>query len=319
MGFEGLGSVGLTFGALGFIWACFGGIFLVNYGIRKGWISQDEKTRIDSGSVRSGVLRRGESGDCSEVKNVTNPEAIDPISLTTSLVFFTYLLAYLGLKGISFLLGFLGNSGVQLATNLWGLMFIFCGLTAMAVKAVIKVFRIDYIVDNQRMTQISGFSVDFMVAAAIAAISVTVIAQYWIPITIIAGLVGLATTFSHIWLSSRVFQDHVFYRAVLIYGAATGTLPTGMALLRIIDPYLETPASRDFMFSAGLTFLAAIPILLTANLPAMGALRGSLVPTYQVLGLYFLYLIICGAAYLLLSGRRRFKDYSAIWFRRGHS
>ena len=186
----------------------------------------------------------------------------------------------------------------------------------MMVKAVMRSFRIEFIIDNQRMTRIGGFSVDFMVASAIAAISAAVVAAYWIPILIVAGVVGLATTFSHIWLSSRVFQDHVFYRTVLIYGAATGTLPTGLALLRIIDSRLETPASRDFMFSAGLTFLAAIPIILTANMPAVGALNGTLTPTYQVLGIYALYMIACGAFYLILSGRRRFKNPSAIWLRR---
>jgi ESS family glutamate:Na+ symporter len=316
MGFEGLGSVGLTFGALGFIWASFGGIFLVNYGMRKGWVSREEKARIQEKSIRLGVLRRGESSEKSEVSNITNPEAIDPFAFTSGLVLLTYLLAYLGLTALSWLLSFLGDAGVQLATNLWGIMFIFCGVTAMAVKGILKGLRITFIVDNERLTRISGFSVDFMVAAAIAAISAAVVAEYWLPIVLVAGLTGLATTFSHIWLSSRVFQDHVFYRAVLIYGAATGTLPTGLALLRIIDPQFETPASRDFMFSAGLTFLAAIPIILTANMPAVGALNGTLVPTYQVLGLYTLYLLVCFAAYLALSGRRRFENPSSIWFKR---
>ena len=106
MGFRGLGSVGLTFGALGFIWASFGGIFIVNYGIRKGWISKQELSRIDEGKVRHGVLRRGESTESSEVADATDPEAIDPMSFAAALVLFTYLLSYLGLKGLSRLLGF---------------------------------------------------------------------------------------------------------------------------------------------------------------------------------------------------------------------
>jgi ESS family glutamate:Na+ symporter len=318
MGFKGLGSVGLTFGALGFVWASFGGIFLVNYGMRKGWISDKEKSRINEQKVRQGVLRRGETTGTSQVADITNPEAIDPMAFATGMVLATYLLSYLGLTGISRLLGLLGQSGMQLATNLWGIMFIFCGLTAMLVKAFIKALRIEFVIDNHGLTRINGFSVDFMVASSIAAISAAVVAEYWIPITIISVIVGLATTFSHIWLSSRVFQDHVFHRAILIYGATTGTLPSGLALLRIVDPEFETPTSRDFMFSAGLTFLAAIPIILTANMPAMGALNGTLKPTYQVLGLYAFYVVLCFVAYLLLSGRRRFKNPSVIWYRRQH-
>ncbi len=70
------------------------------------------------------------------------------------------------------------------------------------------------------------------------------------------------------------------------------------------------------MLSAGLTFLAAIPIILTANMPAVGAQQGTLTPTYQVLGLYTLYVVLCFVGYLFLSGRRRFEDPSMIWLKR---
>lgn len=36
MGFEGGSSVGLAFAAIGYLWACFGGVVLINKGIRKG-------------------------------------------------------------------------------------------------------------------------------------------------------------------------------------------------------------------------------------------------------------------------------------------
>ena len=318
MGFEGLSSVGLTFGALGYVWASFGGVFLVNYGIKKGWMSRDEIQRIKDGQITRGVLKRDEKGKISSVSDITNAEAIDPLSFAAGLIFMTYLLSWLGLTGITQLLGLLGDKGARLAENLWGIMFIFCGVTAMIVKRFIRITGMEHIVDNQRLNRFVGFCVDYMVAAAIAAINLAVVVRFWIPIVIIAVIVGLATTFTHIWLSSRVFQSHIFYRTVLIYGAATGTLPSGLALLRIIDPKFETPASRDYMLSAGITFLAAIPILLTANLPALGALAGTLVPTYQVLGLYVIYLILCAAAYLVLSGRRRFRNYSAIWMGEGY-
>ncbi|MCG8454333.1 MAG: sodium:glutamate symporter [Spirochaetales bacterium] len=316
LGFAGMGSVGLTFGAIGFLWACFGGIFLVNYGLRKGWIDRERIARINERQVRQGVIRRGEIPSTEEVADITNPEAVDPLAFNAALVLGTYGLTYALLLGLSQLLSFLGEQGEQLATNLWGIMFIFCGLMAMLVRLIICHFKLGYVIDNQRMTRISGFSVDFMVTSAIAAISAAVVAQYWVPILLIALVVGVATTVTLIWLSSRVFQDHVFYRAILVYGAATGTLPTGLALLRIIDPQFETPASRDFMLSSGLTFLVVIPIILTANMPALGALAGTLVPTYQVFALYTLYLVICFLAYLMLSGRRRFADPAVMWLKR---
>jgi len=315
-GFSGLGSVGLTFGAIGFIIASFGGIFLINYGIRKGWVSSRELEGLNSKVVRSGVIKRNEKPIKEEVRDASSPEAIDPMSLNVSLVVFTYLAAYLILIGITKLLSLLGSPGVQLSTNLWGIMFIFSAMTALLVKTILISLKIDHIIDNARMTRVIGFSVDFMVAAAIAAISIAVVASYWLPIVIIAVVVGAITFVTHLWLSSRIFQNHVFFRMILVFGVATGTLPTGLALLRVIDPEFETPASSDYTFASGLSFLAVIPILLTANMPAKGAMNGSLTPTWIVFGIYAAYLVVLFILYLILSGRRRFKNPSAVWLRR---
>ena len=38
LGFAGAGSIGLTFGALGFLLACVGGVLLINAAIARGWI-----------------------------------------------------------------------------------------------------------------------------------------------------------------------------------------------------------------------------------------------------------------------------------------
>jgi ESS family glutamate:Na+ symporter len=316
MGFPGLSDVGLTFGALGFVWACFGGIFLVNYGLKKGWLERSKYEKFNQDSIRTGVQKRAGEPHTSRVTDITTPEAIDPLSFNLALVLATYLLTFLLLKVISWLLAFVGPLGNELAVNLWGIMFIFSALTSMLVKSFMTLLKVEYVVDNDRMTRISGFSVDYMVAAAVGAISISIIGEYWIPIVVLGVVVGIMSTITHIWLSSRIFSDNAFYRSVLCYGAITGTLPTGLALLRIIDPKFETPASRDYMYASGIVFLLVIPIILTANASAKGALAGSLTNTWLCFALYAFYLVLCFVLYLLLSGNRRFKDPSKIWLRR---
>lgn len=316
-GFPGLGDVGLTFGAVGFILACFGGVFLINWAIGKGWIAKSKIDKINAEHVRFGVSRSKKGGRKSEVTDHTNAEAIDPLTFNLALVLSIYLLTFIILKGVSYLLSLLGTSGTMVADNLWNIIFIFAALTAMIVKAIMTSLKIEYVVDNDRLTRISGFAVDFMVAGAIAAISIKVVAEYWILILIYSGVVGLITIITHIWLSSRIFSDHAFYRSILVYGCITGTLPTGLALLRVIDPNFETPASRDYMYAAGLVFVAASPILLTANTPVMSLVNGDgLKGTWLVFAMYGLYVVACFIAYLFLSGNRRFKEPSKIWLRR---
>ncbi len=313
MGFEGLSSVGLTFGAIGFLLACFGGIFLINFGLRKKWIYPEQLTGLKSRTIMKGVVKRGDEIPEGMVQDKTSSEAIDPFSFNAALVLGTYLLSFLVMKLLNLLLALAGPMGQELAVNLWGIMFIFCALTAMVVKKIMMILRVEFIVDDQRLTRIAGFSVDFMVASAVGAISIAVLKSYWIPILVVAGVVGVVTIITHIWLSSRIFDDHSFYRAILVYGCVTGTLPTGLALLRIIDPQFETPASKDYMYASGIVFLFVIPILITANMPAYGALKGSLTETYIVLGLYAFYVVLCFAAYLWLSGQNRFNRPADLW------
>ncbi|MGB4572260.1 MAG: hypothetical protein WBH97_05500 [Rectinemataceae bacterium] len=45
MGFEGGATVGLSFAAIGYLWACFGGVILINMGLRKGWLKGEGLTR----------------------------------------------------------------------------------------------------------------------------------------------------------------------------------------------------------------------------------------------------------------------------------
>ncbi|WP_210411543.1 sodium:glutamate symporter [Oceanispirochaeta crateris] len=318
MGFDGLASVGLTFGALGFLLACFGGIFLINFGLRKKWIYPEQMSGLDKVSVRAGVVRRGEDMPGEEVKNRTSTEAIDPLSFNAAMILGTYLLSYLLLRLLNWLLAYAGPLGAELAVNLWGIMFIFSAIVAMVVKKILVILNMEYIVDDQRLTRVAGFSVDFMVAASVGAISIAVLKDYWLPILIVAGISGLITIITHIWLSSRIFEDHSFYRAILIYGCVTGTLPTGLALLRIIDPEFETPASKDYMYASGMVFLMVIPIIVTANMPAYGALKGSLVQTYIVLGIYAFYVVLCFILYLVLSGKNRFNRPADLWLPQKH-
>ena len=121
---------------------------------------------------------------------------------------------------------------------------------------------VEHALDNGALTRIAGNSVDIMVAAAVGAISLTVVAQYWLPILIVALFGGTITFFTVIWISSRIFDDFKFHRALIIFGACTGTMPTGLALLRVIDPDFETPVAADYMYSSAITFFLVIPFIL---------------------------------------------------------
>ena len=311
-GFAGGGSIGLTFAALGFLWACFGGVFLTNLGVRKGWLGAELSARIEKRRVRTGVYGTIEEKPVG-VRLTTETEAIDSLSFNAALVLVVYFLSFLLLMGITELLDLAGAAGANLARNLWGISFIFAVFVALAVKRILGGLHVQHVVDNGTLNRVAGMSVDFMVAASIAAISLQVVAEYWIPVFSMALLCGVATMVSLFWLVSRVFTDHVFHRAIMIYGALTGTLPTGLALLRILDPEFETPVAADYMYATGITFVLAIPLILVLNLPARGYETGDVLFYWLTLFAFIGYLVFVLVAYRLIAGKRAFRRPGTLW------
>ena len=317
-GFEGAGSIGLTFAAMGFVFASFGGVFLINVGIRRKWLTEDFLRGLDTSAVKSGIFpsrKRRPVG----AEMTTESEAIDSFTFHIALVLSVYLLAYLILLGITTALTQIGPLFADLAENLWGINFIFSALTGILVRTVMRRTGLDFAVDSKTLTRISGFSVDYMVAAAIGAISIVVVKAYLIPILLLSLIAGVLALVLVPWFCSRIFVDHQFHRTMMIFGVSTGTLPTGLALLRVIDPEFETPVASDYMYASGLTFVFAIPFILAINLPAYAATTGNMMYFWAGIGVSVAYILFVLVAFLFIARGRAFASKRHVWLhpRRG--
>ncbi|MBN1480653.1 sodium:glutamate symporter [candidate division KSB1 bacterium] len=313
-GVQDAGNIGLTFAAIGFILCCFGGIFLINHALRKGWISQQELKHMRKKETQTGIRPRN-SKLLVGAYQTTDTEAIDSVSLHMALVLMSYFGAWLMLKGITFLLDMLGPIGHELAANLWGLHFIFAVTMGLLVRQFIKAFKCDHVVDNRTMTRISGLSVDIMVTSAIAAISIIAVAKYWVPLVIIAGIGAVATFFGTIWFCSRLFSDHRFLRTLFIFGVSTGTLSTGLALLRAVDPEFESPVAVDYTYASGVGFLMTIPLILIIPMPLRTFTTGNWIYSwiaFAIIGVYLLFVLV---SYALISKRKALGQKERLWFK----
>lgn len=311
-GFEGSGSVGLTFAAIGFFWAIFGGVLLVNIAIRKGWIKRFRNVDMESLENKSGLLKHHEKFPVG-AHLTTQSEAIETFSFNLAVILIVYFLSFLFLKLLTFLLAFAGPLGVSLAESFWGISFIFATLFGILARKFIKLVKAGHVLENGTLTRMAGFSVDFMVAASIGAISVKIVAQYWAPILILGVLGGVVTMFFLLWIGSRLLMNYKFERLILIYGALTGTLPSGLTLLRVVDPEFATPASSDYIPGAGIMFLFAIPYVLMVDFPAYGFRDGN--PFYYwltaiIFGVYILFVTL---SYIFIMRGRRNRQPGKLW------
>lgn len=246
----------------------------------------------------------------------TYSDAIDSMTVNAGFVAAVYILSYIVLRLISYGLGFFGELGVDLATNLWGINFVFSMLMAVLVKKLVYAAGWERVLDSGSLARISGTAVDVMVAAAVGAISIVVVAAYWLPILIVGGLTGLIVVVTVPWMSSRLFVSYRFQRTVIIFGAMTGTLPTGLALLRVIDPDFSTPVAGDYVYSAAFVFAAMIPMILAMNLPAYSVTRGEPFLFWLAVIIIGSYMVISTIVYLIIARRRAFREAGSLWLTR---
>ena len=234
-GFEHATTIGLSFAAIGFFFSFFVGVPLVNWGIRKGLSTQGSKSLPKdflTGIVANNQIRKS-AGELP-----FHSSNLDSLAFHAALVGLVYVLTY---GFVKFLGAIVSNDA---ASILWGFFFIFGLGIALGVRWLMERFDIGHLVDPGIQRRITGWSVDFLIVSTVMAIKLTIVWQYILPIAAISLVSGALTTFMVVYLGKRIWSYN-FERTIAIYGAVTGTVSSGLLLLRIADPDFETPVAVD--------------------------------------------------------------------------
>ena len=276
IGFDNAANLGLTFAAVGYIWAIFVGLFLVKAHDKR--LKKIKKVDFEEESYNTGLIKElEEQPSAGELS--TNNSAIDGFTFQVALVLGVYLITVVALKGVEKLFGLLipSESVVeQLVGLLWGLHFIFGALFAILTRKIMQRLGWGNIINTGLMTRISGSSLDFLVTAAIAAISISVIMDYLIFIIVTSVVGGLITMWFIISEVRKSNFGNKFERILSLYGTLTGTLTTGLTLARIVDKDLKSKAARDIVFGAGIAVPFILPVFASMIVPVLGIENGEM-------------------------------------------
>lgn len=273
------GNIGMTIATFGFIWACFIGVPLMNILLRRG--KMKPASSVYGKSVRderklTGDLLKDKEGD------VPLSESVDRLSIQIFLIAIVYLMTYVFLFGFEKLMDAIAKAapgfasiGSTFSNMFWGFFFIFGSLFGMLVRHSFKWFKNKQWMsrnypNDYLLQRISSGSFDFLVTASIAAISVPVFLDNALAILVLTTAGGFATLFYIVWLSKWVYKKYTLEYTLAMFGMATGTISTGLALLKEIDPTFETPAAKDMVFGSGTAVGFGFPLMMLLALPVIG-------------------------------------------------
>lgn len=238
-------QVGLIIAVIGYAWAVFAGIPLVMWGRYKGWVSE-------SSSASKTAERERERVSDSE------PGSLDALTTQIGLVGLTYLLTW----ALCSLLAFLLAGMPDIAAVVWGFHFIFGAAVAMGLRPLLARMPGGTPIDDQLMGRVAGLTVDVITCAALAAVQLAVLQTHWFMITIVTTVGGVWTLWFSLWIARRVWTEAPFEHAVLFFGMSTGTLPTGLALLKVVDPNMRSSAAVSAVFGSAGAVAGMAPLLM---------------------------------------------------------
>ncbi len=275
-GFTDGTSFGLTIAAMGFLSASFGGVIYLNILRKRGVINGNLADVVSEAPVSA--------EEVNGVNEIPLSESMDKFTVQIALVFIAYIAAYLFMRGIDAIIttGVLGNFGYNTVRPLiWGFNFLIGTLFALLEKAVFRGLRKAGVVkreytNNFLQNRISGFLFDLMVVASIAAIRLDAFAErpFIIPLSLIC-VAGAVVSYLYLNPLCRIVFPQYRHEAFLsLYGMLTGTVSTGVILLREVDPRFETQAADNLVYHQPWAIVFGFPMMLLLPIAPQGVGKG---------------------------------------------
>ena len=171
-----------------------------------------------------------------------------------------------------------GLIGPDIQDLVLAVLFFVCLLIGMAVRSLLKRSRIS--VDPDALRRVTVWAVDGLTIAILGSLAWENVSGVVAPMMTVVVLAVAATAVA-IWLMGRRLPTLRIERQLALFGTVTGTAASGLALIAMVDPEMETSASTEL----GAAVVVSTPVVLggiaITTLAANGTL--SLVPTIAVL------------------------------------
>ncbi|MDE2995662.1 MAG: hypothetical protein OXT73_02830, partial [Bacteroidota bacterium] len=100
-----------------------------------------------------------------------------------------------------------------------------------------------------------------------------------------------------------IFVHYRFVRFIGMFAQMSGSIASGLALLRVTDPEYRSPVAQELVLSSGMAMGFGFPLLILINMP-FTMFDGSLYGFSLLLALMSAYLIVLGTVWFFYWKRR---------------
>ena len=297
LGFAGGRSFGLSLAASGYLVACIVGVVMLNVLARGKKIFRVRHEELAGTADIDTFQDHGE---------MPLSESLDKFSMQVALVILTYLLCYLAVRGITAGIALISPGAAATVNSLlWGFNFIIGSLVAILIKVFLsKMKRIRFMErqyqNNFLLNRISGLAFDIMIVAGIASIELSDLSGLWLPFLLLTVFGTAATWFYLAWTCKKIYPDYYYEGLMSLFGMLTGTISSGVLLLREIDPEYKTPAANNLVLGSSFGIAFGFPVLILVGMAPKGDTM-----LYLVIGICVVYLALLLTFLLKFKGRKK--------------
>ncbi|HKA67860.1 MAG TPA: hypothetical protein VKG85_01950 [Actinomycetes bacterium] len=137
----------------------------------------------------------------------------------------------------------------------------------------------EHLIERRTVNDITGLSLDILIAAAIGTLSLATLGANIPSILILAALSVAWSVTGLLWLGPRFFPAHWFDRGIADYGQSQGNVASGFILAEMSDPAHTTGAAMGYGYKqlfyepflgGGILTALSVPLIISIGSLAFG-------------------------------------------------
>ena len=236
-------SIGMTVATVGIVISIVGGLAVVKMGARKGKTTFIKDFSDLPDELRTGLTPQEKRDNAG--MSTTSSISIDSLAFHMAFIFVIALGGYLASRGVKYYFP-------KFEMPIFSAAFV----VGLCLKLFLDKVNVSEYISTKQVERLSGTFTDLLVAFGVASIQLGVVVKYALPLVMILVAGAIIVVFSVFYIGKRLLRTYEFERKAYAWSWWFGTMAMGIAILKIIDPKMESKVIDDY----AMTYLPIAPV-----------------------------------------------------------